>query len=188
MATTGSFTEIYTDNRTARAALKGLTERVGRYLKKNGIPLSPKILQRQAAEYRAEIGAGFLNRTAVLLKALVEIGEPQRAQMILDDFQAICAEEREPLDRTVWQARVFRQIGELQALIVSDDWDEVERKRYELAEILTANIQKKMCVKIGDLEEVKPTRVMRCLDFITKLFEAVGFAFRTKNKNLWKSR
>lgn len=132
------YTQIYKNNTGTQIALKGVNEKLGGFLKKKGLPMSPRVLRYQGEDFKKEVGAGFLNRTEVLLKGLVAIGETARARMILEGFRKH-VEDQPTILRRHWTTRVFTKIGEIQAILVSGDWAKIERIRFELAEILTMN-------------------------------------------------
>lgn len=135
-----NYLEIYRNNKLAKTVLRGETSRLGEFFRSQGLPLSKTILQRQCRPFSEEIGGGFLNKTKAVIARLSQMGKRSKANLILDDFRALIFPDMAAWLFDKWTAKVFQLIGEFQAVLVVGDRMAIDRKRYELAEILTGRL------------------------------------------------
>ena len=134
-----TYENIYTNNTRSGIALKGLTERIGSLFTNKGLRMSPRFLRRQTEDFNPAFGAGFINKTECLIRAFVEIGERARASIIIGGLIGHLGDSKVWIFDN-WLTKVFRLIGEFQAALVIGDRAEIDRRRYELSELLAAQI------------------------------------------------
>lgn len=132
--------ETYHDNTPLKTALQGYIPRLCGRAKKALIPLSANMLRRHCQPFKAEHGASCFNKTRAIISFLSEIDLSRGRYLMSVLFASLPERARRLWHRDEWLMRVFERIGELQALAISGRWELINRKRFELSELLAAEI------------------------------------------------
>ena len=133
--------EIYQNNAALKSALCGLIPQICRAARRDAINLSPNTLRRHCQPFREETGASFYSKTKAIIFYLHKIN-PARARFLMSDlFAALPERAKKVWKREEWLDRVFDSIGRLQALAVRGNWEKLLTQRFELADLLTAEMR-----------------------------------------------